>query len=435
MNLQKGIGPLKASVFSLSRFFRKGKKALPCWLGGRFYPEAESFFYLKSQGLSLRCQKEGLDPSFEPGDWLAVQLLSEKGGLYKAGSCQKLSPPQSALSGRDGNPEPARVAEDSSPAEFSYERKGEIVRDWRSFLRAVEDFFYSEGLAYAETPSLVQCPGTEPHLQPFETGWAVEGRRKKMYLPTSPETHLKKLLCRDWTDFFEIKKCCRNGELGRLHQPEFSILEWYRAFYSLPELMEETYKLLSFLSAKPFFKIPLPPPRVWTVQDLFKRSLGFHLSPQTSKKELLALAGPFQEGISLKDSFEDIFFLIFLNEIEPELPPGAPVFICDYPPQLRGFARLNERGWADRFELYWRGMEMANAFYELIDPEEQKRVYEGHLRQRDDSVSFDEDLLKLMGQEGMPPSSGIALGLDRLFLAIYGKESLSETRLFPAKAP
>ena len=407
---------VKTSVFSLNRFFHGGEKSPPCWLAGCYYPKDELHFQLKSQNLSLICRKTGKEPPLiKEGDWLAVKLSSkEKNNQYKVSEYRLLA--SSSL--------PFKASA------FSYKSKGRIVEDWESFLQAIRSFFYSEGLTAVETPGLVQCPGTEPHLQAFATKLIIESGARTMYLPTSPEMHLKKLLCQDWTDFFEIKKCFRNKESGPLNQVEFSLLEWYRAFYTTKELMEEVVRLLSFLKTKDFFKAPLPPVKVYTVRELFKKQLDFSLSPATSKEELISLSKSCGLPVSSKSEFEDVFFLVFLNKIELKLPQENPVFVCDYPPQLRAFSRLNERGWADRFELYWRGFELANAFYEVIDPKEQLFLFKKHIRQRKDDVPYDDELLSLMKQ-GMPPCSGIAMGLDRLFLAVYNKKSLKDIRLFP----
>ena len=401
-------------VFSLNRFFHKGKKKLPCWLAGRFYPKDKFCFQLKSQNLSIDCERKGHKLSLKTGDWIAVKLLSQKNKVYQVSEYQILSPSNSKF----------------KQADFSYKNKGQIIQDWNSFLDTIKEFFYSEGLTYADTPNLVPCPGTEPHLKPFKTRLIKNNKSKTIYLPTSPEMHLKKLLCQDWTDFFEIKKCYRNGELNPLHQAEFTMLEWYRAFYSTQQLIEESYKLLSFLQKKDFFKVPLPKAKIYTVQELFKKYLNFSLSPQTSKKELIPLLKKHNLIYGLKDDFETLFFNLFLNLIEPKLPKGNPVFVCSYPPQLRAFSQLNEQGWADRFELYWRGFELANAFYEVTDSKEQLSLFKDHIKQRNDSVAFDKELFSLMDQ-GMPSCSGIAMGLDRLFLAIYKKKNLTETRLFP----
>ena len=409
---------LKPPVFSLSRFFHKAKKRekinWPCWLAGRFYPKNKNHYELRSQNHSLLFKMEGDMSQIKTGDWLAVRLHFKKGDIYQAKERVLLSLAPS-FGGRES---------------FSYAEKGSVLQQWRLFLKAIQDFFCSKGVAYAETPSLVACPGTEPHLQAFETCLNIHKQSKKVYLPTSPEMHLKRLLCQDWTDFFEIKRCYRQGELSRHHQPEMTLLEWYRAFYFLPELIRECYHLLVFLKKKLFLKASVPPFKIFTMRDLFKKYLNFSLHPQTSKKELLFLLKAHNLPGQLKDSFEDLFFLIFLNKIEPRLPKQSPVFICDYPPQLRAFARIKDGGWADRFELYWRGMELANGFYEVIDPKEQKKLFQQHLKQRRDSVPLDKGLLKLM-ERGMPPASGVALGLDRLFLAFCQKEDLKEIRLFP----
>ena len=207
------------------------------------------------------------------------------------------------------------------------------------------------------------------------------------------------------------------------------MLEWYRAFYSLKDLIKETQKLLRFLKTKNFCKVPLPQSEVYTVQQLFKKHLNFSLTPETSKNDFLSLLKQYHLILSSKKSWEDLFFSVFLNCIEPKLPVHIPVFIKNYPPQLRGFAKLNKEGWSDRFELYWRGFEIANAFYEVTDSKEQLSLFKEH-KKAGSSVPQDQELLSLM-KEGMPPCSGIALGLDRLFLALYKKEDLKETRLFP----
>ena len=229
---------LKEPVFSLTRFFHGGEKDLPCWLAGRYHPKSSLYFQLRSQGLSIDCEKTGLKFQLKTGEWIAVKLLSKKNNRYRVSEYKILNSP----------------AAEFKESDFSYIQKGTIVQDWEKFLSAVKEFFYFEGLAYADTPGLVQCPGTEPHLKVFQTVLDVNGQSQKIYLPTSPEMHLKKLLCQDWTDFFEIKKCYRNGELSRLHQAEFTMLEWYRAFYSTEELIRETYKLLSFCKKKIFLK-------------------------------------------------------------------------------------------------------------------------------------------------------------------------------------
>ncbi len=399
------------SFFSLTRFFHQEDKSFPCWLGGRFYPLSTSRFELRSQGLSLLCHTQ-LDIKAHSGDWVAVKINPFKKGEAVVVDCKILS-----------------VCKKTFKKNESYVS---VAKDWSDFLDLVRSFFKSKGLACVETPSLVKCPGTEPHLIPFETEIKLDGKKEKLFLPTSPEMHLKKLLCQDWTDFFEIKKCFRNGELSSIHEPEFFMLEWYRSFFSLEDLIQDVFDFFTFLSQQSFFKGNPFTFKEYSVKDLFLKFLDFSLTPETTREELLSLAQK-KDLIFLKnDTWEDLFHLLFLNCIEKELEFNQATVIRDYPPSLRAYARLNSRGWADRFELYLRGFELANAFYEVIDKEEQKKIFQQHLKNRKDAVSYDEDLLECMSQ-GMPPCSGIAVGLDRLFLSLSQRTHLSEIRPFPYK--
>ena len=406
---------LNEPVLSLSRFLRQGAP-LPSWVAGRFKAKNKKSFYLKSQGLFLLCELSGKNPAvLQAGDWAGVKLLSKKGSVYKAQGLRLMARPSK---------------QGFQTKSFAYEKKGEVLQNWFRFLSAVSRFCLKRGMARAETPSLVKCPGTEPHLYPFKTQLIRGGRKSAMYLPTSPEMHLKKLLCQDWTDFFEIKLCARNNEIGPQHQPEFHLLEFYRAFYRLEELMEELFQLLVFLHKEGFLKRRPLEPAIYSMRELFIKHLNFNLSPNSAAQDLSLLLK--ENNLKAQDNnFEEAFFLLFLHCIEPKLPKSRPVFICDYPPSLRAFARLDAQGWASRFELYWRGLELANGFYEVIDPEEQKALFKEHIRQRKDSAPPpDQELLKLM-EGGMPPSSGVALGLNRLFCLTQGAKDLRAIRLFP----
>ena len=407
-------------ILSLSQFYHKRRK-LPCWVAGRFFNKDQNSFWLKSQNQSLICEKSQIKNSIKEASWLAVKLLSCKNSYYQMGDYLILNAPLYSFKEKA----------------YSFEKKGELLQEWREFLKSVEDFFLKEGLAYCSTPHLVKCPGTEPHLQAVKTSF------KDNYLATSPEMHLKRLLCQDWTDFFEIKTCYRKEAISPYHQVEFTLLEWYRAFYSSMDLLQEVYKLLLFLQKKSFCEVL--PYKVFTVAELFKKHFDFSLTPTSSKKDLIDLIEKYKLNFSSSShssahshkkenlqnaSFEDLFFLLFLNKIEPNFPEKNPIFICDYPPQLRAFAQIKPTGWADRFELYWQGLELANAFYEVIEPLEQKKLFEEHLKQRKDDLPLDKELLKDM-EMAMPPVSGIALGLDRLFLAFLKKQDLRQIRLFP----
>lgn len=401
-------------MHSLSRFFYGVKKTLPSRIAGRFYPQTPGYFKLKSQNLSIDCKNLGITLQASPGSWISVHVVSCINNVYQVTEHQELS------SCKQGQKELG----------FSYKNKGQTLQDWSRFLDAIKEFFHSRACAYASSPSIVLCPGTEPQINFFKTSFLQGKKQKNMYLSSSPEMHLKKLLCQDWTDFFEIKTCYRNEEASSTHQAEFTLLEWYRAFYSTTDLIQEVCDLLKFLQTKDFCKTRLSKFKTYTVRELFKKYLNFSLKPNSSAKDLMQVLKQTNNVFCEQTSFEDCFWLLFLNEIEPKIPKDQGSFIKDYPWQLRAFAKLNSQAWADRFELYWQGLELANAFYEVTDPKEQLRLFKKDLAQRQDGVTLDKELLHLMENQAMPPCSGIALGLDRLFLALYKKTDLSQTRLF-----
>ena len=399
---------MKDITYSLSRFFHKKNPSFPCRVAGFFKAKSRQAFELHSQGCVLACgislRQAREISALRTGDGISAEII-KTGGKYKLISWKKLTD-----------------ASDPAVERISLKER----EDWMRFLSVIKRFFCGRGVAAVETPSLVACPGTEPHLAPFKTVWIFpDGKRQVRFLPTSPEMHLKKLLCRGWTDIFEIKKCFRNKELGALHLPEFYLLEWYRAFFSLKQLARELSDLLKRLSREAFFKGPLKPVQTKTVAELFRQHLNFPLTPNTSKKDLARLLQEHQIPFSRAKGFEELFHLLFLNKIEPQFEEDTPLIVRDYPLCLRGFARKNKQGWADRFELYWRGFELANAFFEVTDFREQRRLFQSHLKQRKDSVPADGELLRLMKTRGLPPCSGIAVGLDRLFSALRRKKDIS----------
>ncbi len=304
----------------------------------------------------------------------------------------------------------------------------ETLQKWNLFRRQVEDFFLARGFSPVTTPTLVSCPGTEAHLEPFSTTLKVGSRTESRFLPTSPELSLKKLLAMGQERIFEIKACFRNGEISERHQPEFLMLEWYRAFASLREIREDVIELLRTVSGDPNLQF-----KTVSIADLFQSFFSFELKPSTQREELLKLAEKKQIQILKEDSWDDIFFRLFVEFIEPNLNSDVPLFVEKYPPSQAALARLTEDGWGDRFELYWRGLEIANAYHELNDPGVQRQRSENDLSERKrlgkTAVPIDPDFFFAL-ESGMPPSGGIALGMERLFLAQNRKSELAELRFF-----
>ena len=256
-----------------------------------------------------------------------------------------------------------------------------------------------------DTSTLVDCPGTEPDLDLFETKEYYQeefmtqknGLKKqeknvpfipkqelpqknnkkytKLFLSTSPEMQMKRLLCRGWTDIYEVKKCFRNKEAGPINSREFYLLEWYRAYSRLEVLIEDISFLLNFLSDKMKLSA-FPKPRKVSMAELFKSHLGMELRPHSSKKDFIDELDKRNIPYKESDDIDDLFYLLFLNGIEPYLDPDAPLVVYNYPPFQKAYARIGPEGWASRFELFWKGMELANAFDEVIEPVEQKNRFE-----------------------------------------------------------
>jgi lysyl-tRNA synthetase class 2 len=311
----------------------------------------------------------------------------------------------------------------------------ERATQWAAFTGAVRQFFSNRGFTEAFTPTLVPSPGTEPYLDPFSTEWHLGSQTQTFFLPTSPEFHLKKMLVAGWTRLFEIKTCFRNGEISRHHQPEFHMLEWYRAYSNLDVIADDTEALISEVAAIVRPSLRVPKLKRTTIAALFAEAFpGFALKPETTREDLLALATREKIQTSANDSFDDVFFRLFLERIEDHLGKEGPLLVRGYPPSQAALSRIGPDGFADRFEVYWRGLELANAFHELNDPaENESRFRDDHRRKLElekPEVPVDEELVKAL-YHGLPPSGGIALGMERLFMAIFELETIGETRAFP----
>ncbi len=307
------------------------------------------------------------------------------------------------------------------------------LHSWNQFMGHLKDFFFGKEFIEVRTPSLVVCPGTEPSLDVFSTDFKNGSDKRKFFLPTSPELHLKKTLALGAEKIFEIAPCFRNGEVTEIHQPEFLMLEWYRAYDDLAQIKQDVVDLVQTLAAK--MHVPAPKHiRSASIPELFEKYCGFSLKPDTSLEELKALAqklGVHAQGAS---SIDDYFFLIFLEKIENHLPQDELIFVEKYPPYQAALARLTADGWGDRFEVYWRGMELGNAFHELNDPKIQRLRTSEDLDKKQSSgkemISVDEEFFACL-DAGMPPSGGIAVGVERLYLALMNKNKLADLRVFP----
>lgn len=300
-------------------------------------------------------------------------------------------------------------------------------------------FFQEKNFDYLKTPSLVICPGTEPALEVFHTQLKLESKTQNLFLATSPEIHLKKALIAGFNNIYEITTSYRNGEITDRHQPEFQILEWYRAHSNLQNIQQDIIELIEYLYQKlSIFDLPLKKPKKIkrvSIAELFQTHLHFSLTPETDFNALAQLCEQKNYRIHPSDQIDDLFFWLMSTQIEPHINPEELTFVEQYPPYQAALATLSDLGWANRFEAYWQGYELCNAFQELNDESIQRaRALEDLEKKKKlgkTPIPLDEDFLTKISR--LPPSAGVALGLERLFMSLTGLQEISECTLFPHK--
>ncbi len=304
----------------------------------------------------------------------------------------------------------------------------EALRARAAILARIRAFFAARGVLEVETPVLAAATVTEPQLQSFETRYTGPGGARRLYLQTSPEYAMKRLLAAGSGPIWQLARVFRDGEAGRLHNPEFTLLEWYRPGFDHHALMDEVEALVAELLGLPagFERIPYA--------ELFRRSLD--LDPfHAELRELQACAR--QRGIDAPplDSRDGWLDLLLTHLIEPGLGVARPVFVHDYPPSQAALARVRpaEPLVAERFELYIDGIELANGYHELGDAAEQRARFARDREYRRAAglpdVPADERLLAALAH-GLPSCAGVALGLDRLVMLAVGARSLDEVLAF-----
>ncbi len=330
----------------------------------------------------------------------------------------------------------AQVLEDKNDTAYFQEltKKRKNHLKWIQFLSDVQNFFLMKDFIQAQTPSLVDCPGTEPTLDPFFTDFNLGSKKYSKTLPTSPELHLKKLLTAGYENIFELKNCFRNNEITEIHQPEFTMLEWYRSYSLLGDIEVDVVELISRLDTQKKFTVV----ERFSVSQLFEKYADFKLKPETSIEELKSLCGSLGIANSTNDSWNDLFHRVWVEKVDPYLKNHPFLMVNQYPPSQAALAKIGAFGWAERFEIYLNGVEIANAFLELNDPAIQKERFEKDLEEKSrmgkTSILLDAQFMKAL-EYGMPPAAGIALGVDRLFMVTAGFKSITDFKLFPISAP
>jgi lysyl-tRNA synthetase class 2 len=345
-----------------------------------------------------------------PGELVIVE------GRYQSGELV-----DSVLVSRTHGPEPRG---DGDFARVTWHGVGRHLAARARALGAARSFFARQGFLEVETPLRVPAPGVDLHLDahPAHGG----------YLITSPELHMKRLLVAGLPRIFQIARVGRSDELGALHEPEFTMLEWYRAFSGLEDVLADTEQLVRevalavsgqarlFAADGRVFELDLPFPRV-TVREAFREYAGI------------------ADAVDLAHTDEARYFELLVANVEPGLArESRPLFLWKYPANQAALARLSaaDPSVAERFELYVGGVELCNGFDELTDAAEQRARFEQERVRRAHegrpTYPIDERFLAAL-ESGMPPSGGNAVGFDRLVMLAVGAAAISDVIAFPSR--
>ncbi|WP_338864374.1 EF-P lysine aminoacylase EpmA [Myxococcus stipitatus] len=321
------------------------------------------------------------------------------------------------------------------------------ARGRQALYSALRRFFTAEGYLEVETPLLIPTPGMEPHINAFEAGFIPEtgvGTARPLYLHTSPEYAMKRLLADGAGPLFQLCKVFRNGEVSETHNPEFTMLEFYRPNADYHAIMADLEGALAEAGrhategepgADPAFFTRTPYERI-TVRDAVLRATGVDIRVHSDGPSLKRAAEAIGVWTGESVSFDDVFFHLFLERVERGLGHDRPTFLIEYPASMAALSRLKpgEPAVAERVELYAKGLELANGFSELTDAVEQRTrlLEEQDLRRKlgRSVYPLDERFLDAVGR--MPPSAGIAVGLDRILMLLLGVQRITDVLLFPA---
>lgn len=308
------------------------------------------------------------------------------------------------------------------------------IRARSRIVKLIRAWFDVRGFEEMHTARLVGLPGQEPYIDPFWTEVIeVSGNVHSAALITSPEYMMKRLLAAGMEKIYDLGPCFRNGEpWDGTHDPEFLLLEWYRRDAGLVEIMDDTEKMVMEV-ANAFGAIPAILQKPWrrlTVEQAWKEYLNIDLTPLLGDREAIAaLALLNHQTVTEQDTWDDIYYKLFLTFIEPNLGIGQPTFLYRYPASMAALAKrsADDIRWAERVELYIGPLELANGFVELADADEQRKRFEEERALRKSlgkkTWAIDEQFLSAL--PGMGNAAGIALGIDRLVMLLTDTSSIN----------
>jgi lysyl-tRNA synthetase class 2 len=322
------------------------------------------------------------------------------------------------------------VAEDWQPA-----CSLELLRARAGMLQAIRRFFSERAVLEVETPLLSHGSGTDPQLEFFTTEFCLSPDRQTLFFQTSPEFAMKRLLAAGSGSIFQICKAFRNGESGRFHNPEFTLLEWYRVGFSLPRLMDEIAELIAFLFND---DRSLNEPQRYSYQDIFQRYTG--LNPlEFAYRDYCAYATNNQlpDAVNICGHNHALWLdMLFSHQVQPNLGENALCLVYGYPACQSSLARISKDNptITERVEIFINGVELGNGYYELTDATEQEKRFarEIILRQAGGQPAAVKDSRLVAAlKAGLPECSGMAIGLDRLLMLLSRRTHISDVLAFP----
>lgn len=355
-----------------------------------------------------------------PGDLAVVEASFHQDKLVTGRVLERIRPVKPKVSRGASSEDPSGETE-----RFVLRGVGKALEARAKAFGLVRSFFDRRGFVEVDTPSMVPCPGLDLHLDAYGVADSPH------WLITSPEYQMKRLLVGGIPRCYQLARCYRRGEVGGRHNPEFLMLEWYRAFAPVDAVITDTEDLvrhvITELSGKA--EVLVEGVRVDLSQPFERVTVG---------EAFVRYANvPADEAIAWATDDEDRFFRVLVDEVEPALARlGRPVFLTDYPAPFASLARLSPKDprVAERFELYVGSLEVCNGFGELTDSAEQRTRFlrdQEHRKQQGKPVYPLDDRFLAALEEGMPPAAGNALGLDRLVALGLSARSIADVTSFP----
>lgn len=308
----------------------------------------------------------------------------------------------------------------------------EQLKQRADIVQTIRQFFAQRNVMEVDTPAMSHATVTDIHLHTFQTEFVGPGYAdgRKLYFMTSPEFHMKRLLAAGSGCIYQICKSFRNEENGRYHNPEFTMLEWYRVGFDHHQLMDEMDAMLQLV-------LQCGQAERMTYQQAFLKVLGVcPLEASMAELKTAAASLSLSDIADPEDDRDTLLQLLFSVGVEEKIGQSVPVFVYDFPASQAALAKINAQDprVADRFEVYFKGIELANGFHELDNPKEQlKRFEEDNAKRMEMGIAtqpIDHHLIAAL-ESGLPQCAGVALGVDRLIMLSLECDHIDQVTAFP----